>query len=277
MLYYQKSKAKKVISGLIHATLALLLSTEAVANSAGNPAKVMMLGTFHFSSPGKDKVKVKHTNVLTAENQHYLAGLSARIAEQFQPTHVLLECDPKSQAIFEQRFDDYLKGEYELPVNEVYQLGFRIAGASKGAKVICFDERNTPWQAEQLFEDLKGNEVLNAGMQTMYAKMTEDGNQRHANNTLPEILTIMNTESLDKNNKYSYLYTNEIGAFGNFSGADAAASWWHRNFRMYANIQHHAQPGTRVFVIAGQGHTAIMKDLLADDIRREAVDIKAFL
>ena len=40
------------------------------------------------------------------------------------------------------------------------------------------------------------------------------------------------------------------------SGADASASWWQRNFRMYALIQQHAQPGARDIAIGGQGHTA---------------------
>ena len=51
------------------------------------------------------------------------------------------------------------------------------------------------------------------------------------------------------------------------------ASWWHRNFRMYAYIQQHAGPGKRVVAIGGQGHTAILKDLLADDPDRVAADV----
>jgi hypothetical protein len=71
--------------------------------------------------------------------------------------------------------------------------------------------------------------------------------------------------------------TNSAGAGTNFSGADAAASWWHRNFRMYANIQKLATPDTRLIVIGGQGHTAILKDLLKFDSERQAVDIVPFL
>ena len=67
--------------------------------------------------------------------------------------------------------------------------------------------------------------------------------------------------------------TNAVGAGENFSGADAAASWWRRNFRMYANVQHIAQPGTRVIVIGGQGHTAVMKDLLGIDGERVGVEV----
>ena len=60
-------------------------------------------------------------------------------------------------------------------------------------------------------------------------------------------------------------------------GADAAASWWHRNFRMYANIQKAAALGDRVLVVAGQGHTAILKELLAADDQRRARDVREYL
>lgn len=42
---------------------------------------------------------------------------------------------------------------------------------------------------------------------------------------------------------------------------------------MYANIQSVAQPNTRVLVIARQGHTSILKDMLAADSKRLAVDV----
>ncbi len=73
------------------------------------------------------------------------------------------------------------------------------------------------------------------------------------------------------------IVTNPVGDQNNFVGADASASWWHRNFRMYAHVQRYARPGERVLVIGGQGHTAILRQLLADDPDREAVDVRPFL
>ena len=45
-------------------------------------------------------------------------------------------------------------------------------------------------------------------------------------------------------------------------------------FRMYANVQHAAAPGHCVLVIAGQGPAAILKDFLALDSQRKAVQVK---
>jgi len=83
-----------------------------------------------------------------------------------------------------------------------------------------------------------------------------------------------NTAEGDRLNMDLYLATNAIGAGDGYSGADASASWWQRNFRMYANIQKAAQPGERIIAIGGSGHMAILKQLLAIDQRlaEEKVD-----
>ncbi len=46
---------------------------------------------------------------------------------------------------------------------------------------------------------------------------------------------------------------------------------------MYSNVQKTAAPGHRVLVIAGAGHTAILKDLLAIDSKWQAEDVNGYL
>lgn len=62
---------------------------------------------------------------------------------------------------------------------------------------------------------------------------------------------------MDDKNKSLYLMTNGVGVKDNYVGLSATASWWHRNFRMYAIIQQYAKKNQRIFVIGGQGHTAV--------------------
>ena len=67
----------------------------------------------------------------------------------------------------------------------------------------------------------------------------------------------------DQENKNIYLALNSVGAEdGSFYGADSSASWWHRNFRVYAKIQQQAKTNAKVFALAGQGHTAVLKDFV---------------
>jgi hypothetical protein len=75
---------------------------------------------------------------------------------------------------------------------------------------------------------------------------TVDDEKARAGMGLHEVLKRSNDPDRDRLNMDIYLATNSIGAGDGYSGADASASWWQRNFRMFANIQQAAQPGERI-------------------------------
>lgn len=267
-------------------TAALLLALGGVPLAAATPepakvkepepAKVMVMGVFHFANPKRDVVKTEVVDVMSPENQAYLEGLANRLAA-FEPTEVLIECDPDEQQAYDETFQRYQSGEFELSVNENHQIGFRVAKSAGLPSVVCFDERTIGWQAGPLFDYMKEHDpAAQAAMDQAIESLTATMQRQQATLTLAELLLLNNTEDQDRVNKDLYLMTNAVGAGENFVGADAAASWWHRNFRMYANVQKVAVPGHRVLVIAGQGHTAILKELLAIDRARIAEDVTPF-
>ncbi len=252
----------------------LLTLLFAITAHAAEPAQVMLIGTFHFSNPGLDTVKVDDVDVLDEVSQQYLQQFAERLAE-FKPTRVLLEYNPANEELINQRYTDYLTGTYELGTNEIYQLGFRIARQSGLQTVQSFDHRELEWQAEAMYEYAKLHD--SPEMKTfkeIIERVTKQEAQARANKDLRGLLKRSNDDEQDRLNMDLYLATNAIGAGDGYSGADASASWWQRNFRMYANIQKLAQPGERIIAIGGSGHMAILKQLLAIDQRlaEEKVD-----
>ena len=248
------------------------------AQDAATQAEVMMIGTFHFSTPGKDMVKVKHLDVMGEQSQAYLEELTARIAAEFRPTVVLLEYGPQHDALVQERYKNYLDGTYSMSVNEIYQMGFRIAKAAGNVPIASFDEQEIEWEAERLFETMPSTapEIATA-MDKKYAELGAKSTEDHATKNLQELLVQANDPEVDRANRDLYLMTNSVSTDGEYEGALAASSWWHRNFRMYAKLQAHAKPGARVLVIAGQGHTAILKGFLATDSRINGVDVGPIL
>jgi hypothetical protein len=100
----------------------------------------------------------------------------------------------------------------------------------------------------------------------MIATVSAREESNHRTMSLKQILAKSNSPREDLHNKGFYMALNDVAAStGLFHGADASANWWHRNLRMYALVQMHAQPGERVLVIAGSGHTAILRDFLRAD------------
>jgi len=263
----------------VHSSKTVLFLLSFVFSSClkAEEAQVIMFGVFHFANPGLDEIKTDQINVMSDENQQYLEDLTDRLAE-FQATHVLLECSLQRSEELNDQYNDYLANAFELSSNETFQLGFRIARKAGLERVHCYDERDIGWDADNLFEYIATQEpATQAKMDTAIAEFTNRTTEDHRTKSLGQLLLQTNSEEEDMLNKSFYLMTNSAGAGTNFYGADAAASWWHRNFRMYANIQKLAMPDTRSIVIGGQGHTAILKDLLQIDDERQAVDIVPFL
>ena len=252
-------------------------STPAPEPEPAAPAEVMLLGMFHFANPGKDMVKSRVIDVMAAESQAWLDAFAQRLSE-FRPTDVLVECNPADQGKYQQQFKDYVAGAFELPTNENYQVGFRVAKLAGLTGVTCFDENKVGWKAQPMFEYMEKNEpALKQQIEATFKSIGEQMDKEQATLSLPQLLALSNDPARDALNKSIYLRTNAVDAGGSFVGADAAASWWHRNFRMYANIQKAAARGHRVLVVAGQGHTAVLKDLLAADDQRSARDVHPYL
>ncbi|MET0328799.1 MAG: DUF5694 domain-containing protein [Luteimonas sp.] len=240
------------------------------------PGQVMMLGVFHFANPGRDVVKSEVMDVTTAGNQAYLEGLAKRLAT-FRPTDVLVECLPSAQGRQDEAYAAWRAGA-ALGVNETQQIGFRVAQQAGLEGVTCFDEGDVHWNGKPLFDHLAAHAPeRKAQLDAMFAAISARTTQEQTTRSLPALLRLTNDPERDRENKDFYIGTNAVDAGAGFIGADASASWWHRNFRMYANVQKAAAPGRRVLVMAGYGHTAILKDLLAIDGQREAVDVVPYL
>jgi hypothetical protein len=176
------------------------------------------------------------------------------------------------------QLDAYRAGRGKLGTNENDQIGLRVAKACGVEKLYGFDENEIQWRAEPLFKYLeKSAPDRLAAVNADVALLQKAEAAAHRNLSLGELLIRANDPEQERLNKDLYLLTNAAGAGLGFEGADASASWWHRNFRMYANIQRYATAGERVLVVAGQGHAAILRDLLAIDRRILARDVREYL
>lgn len=237
---------------------------------------VMLVGTFHFANPRKDLVKNSVVDVMSKASQDYLEELTQRISK-YSPTSLLLEYDPKEEQKVNDRYNQYRMGEYQLSTDEVEQLGFRIAQSIGLGRLHSFDERNTPWKSQKLFEQLKQTPELEMRFNEAISQLTNEEYTAHSALTLQDLLKRYNSPEMEYRNKSLYIMTNSVGVDEDFAGADASASWWHRNFRMLARIQKFAQPGERVLVIGGQGHIAVIRDLLSLDPNLRIEEITPYL
>ncbi len=245
---------------------------------AAEPAPVLLLGSFHFDNPGLDAVKFQAIDVLQPAPQRYLQGLAQRLAD-FKPTRVMLEYPESADEAVNQRYRNHLAGRHSLGLNEVEQIGFRVAQRAGLARVHSVDEQVPSDAYEALFANLpKRDPRLWAGLMAKVQELSARMQQAHSSQSLGQLLREANSPEADRENKSLYMRFNSAGAAQReYLGADSAAAWWQRNLRMYARIQAQAQPGERVLVIAGSGHTAILRDLLRSDAERVEEPVQQYL
>ena len=246
-----------------------------ISTEAKDLPEVMLMGAFHFNNPGMDIVKTEQINVMEPKNQKYLQKLTKKISK-FKPNMVLLEFDPKNTDIMNQKYQDYLNGEFKLPSNEVYQIGFRVAKLSGVKRIESLDVRGIPWEAEELYEYLaKNDKKTQMAKQGIIEELTKKTSLEHKTLSLRQLLKNNNNTTEDNNNKNLYLFTNFVGVKeGHYFGANATASWWHRNFAIYAKIQYFSKTHDKIFALAGQGHTAILKDFLKTDNQIKRIKLR---
>ncbi len=69
-----------------------------------------------------------------------------------------------------------------------------------------------------------------------------------------------------------------VGTENNFEGADEAAKYYHRNLRMYSNLNRIPKDSTdRIFLIMGGSHTAFFNDFMRRSPKYELVDVFEYL
>ncbi len=104
----------------------------------GRPdARIMLLGMFHFQDRGLDWYKPQiDFDVFSEERQGEIADVVELLAA-FQATKIAVERTQDQQHEIDLDYLEHLRGEYRLPADEVYQLGFRLAKRLGHDRVWC--------------------------------------------------------------------------------------------------------------------------------------------
>jgi hypothetical protein len=226
---------------------------------------VLVLGSYHMSNPGADRFNLESDDVLSSRRQAEIEDVVERLAA-FRPTVVALE-SPWGDSTNAVDYQAWLAGEHELRRKEEEQIGFRLAKHAGLETVYPVDARMglpdslllatmelDPSLGRHLAEIEPYGEAAMALMAEMLSELT-----------IGEFLWEMNSpEGLAANHTTYFRFFLPIVAETSYGGADYVAVWYRRNLRIAANIGRIAEPGDRMFLIIGQGHAPILRQVLTD-------------
>lgn len=249
------------------------LVSAAEAPPAG-PAKVMVVGTYHFENPGADLHNVAATDVMTpgrqAELQSVMFGLAA-----FEPTRVAVEwpADAATTA-----YAGYVAGTTPPRANEVVQLGFRLARAFGHDTVLGLDV-----PGDFPFEDVQAWAQANGKAAELDALLAEVGGivdaitARQETQSIGQVLRAMNTPEANASARDFYAAMLRFGAGAQQPGVALVAAWERRNLAICANLLQALAPGDRVVVFYGQGHAYLLQRCIEESPGVELVQANDYL
>ncbi len=251
-----------------------LASAQTQAEKARIP--IMVVGIAHFTA--KNDVYNSHFRDLRSrDSQRQIVGIVRRLAA-FHPTKVLIE-EPYGDSKYEKQYREYLRGAFVLGSNEIYQIDFRLAAASKNPAVYPIDARGFPfgYDGVQRFASAHGQQgILAAAAAEIHPLIARSGALERSGKLL-DLLRYINTPAAIDASAAAYTYLDRIGAGKTQPGADLVSYWYSRNLHIFANIRQSVRPGDRVVVVMGQGHAYMLRELIAISPDMQFVDPETYL
>ena len=243
------------------------------------PYTLLIVGTFHFKDAGRDDYKPEFdVDVLSPERQRELEELLELLAA-YQPTKVAIEQLPSEQGSLDQEYAAFRSGTLELPANEIYQLGFRLADRVGHERLYAVDAKRRfyePWVDPDEWAKEHGQmDRLDLGLTALYTRWYRYRDWLKTQMTLREYLLYLNEPASTLRSHGRYLIDNfEVGDQDEFPGVDSKTAWYNRNLKIFANLQRIAdREGDRLLLIIGHGHVAILRHAAQASPQFELIEV----
>ncbi len=244
---------------------------------------LLLLGCFHFKNPGLDEFVPEHDfNAKSPERQEEIGEVVEHLA-QFEPTKVAVERRREDQEEVDEDFRHYLAGEWELPNNEAYQIGFRLAEKMGHDRVFAIDATGDfyePLEKVKEFASEHGQDQLLEGpLLTKFMELMKCHDEMKKERSLREHLRHLNSEDFRKLSHGVYLTERfEVGLEDEYPGVDFVTEWYRRNMKIFANLQRNTETvDDRIVVVYGAGHLALLHHLATYCPKYEVVETNDYL
>jgi Family of unknown function (DUF5694) len=225
--------------------------------------ELLVLGTFHFDNPGQDIANTQVDDVLEAKRQAEIALILDGLA-RFKPSKIAVESQRRQPGSnFSEKYPEFRAGKMGPSANEVVQLGFALAKRLGHQNVYSVDVSGEfPFEAVMAFAQRTGQgEKLGSRIAAIQSWTADIGNQLKSK-TLAAVLREFNEPAAVAQGNAFYLDMLQYGAVDEQPGAELVSRWYERNVRICARIVQSAQPGDRILVVYGSGHSYLLRHCL---------------
>ncbi|MBH0164902.1 hypothetical protein IHV12_08230 [Fictibacillus sp. 7GRE50] len=223
---------------------------------------IMIVGTFHMRYT-PDLQRMDFDDLLADSRQQEIHKVVKKL-KKFKPSKVALEVVKSEEDKLNHEFHQYREGELKLEVDEVHQLGFRIASDLHHEKVHAVDwmdtignrglgqvfewaEKNQPEYFRYINENYRSNHELSIGKKSVY-----------------DIIRSQNHESFIEKQHEMYMAIARIGSNEEYIGIDWIRWWYQRNLILYYNLTQITSTSDRTLLIIGAAHVHLVTQFLKE-------------
>ena len=197
--------------------------------------------------------------------------------EKFKPTKIAVEMVPEDSEYYNEKYSQYKLGTYQLQMNEIFQVGFRL-----GVKLEHSQIYPTDWMgdAEMGYGEVESwakenqPELLNEIYEGLEFPVPVLSDEKSVIDYYKEL----NTPALV--NKLHKVYVNiaRIGDINNYVGMNWLSWWYKRNLIMFANLTRLIDSADeRILFIVGGSHTSIVTKFIEESEICEVVQPLKYL
>lgn len=250
---------------LMRPLMPLLLGLAGAAAGAQAPVQVMVLGTYHFGNPGLDLSNAQADDVLAPRRQAELEAVADALAG-FAPTRIAVEMKADAEPrLAVPAYREHLAGRRAGQRNEIDQIAFRLARRLGHADVFGIDAAGSfPFEPLQKWAEANGRGTeLKASIAAVGARTHElEALQRER--SIGQLLRWLNEPPRIEADHQWYVQALRLGQGAAQPGAELLAAWTARNLQICARLVQLAQPGDRILVVYGSGHSALLRRCVSD-------------
>ncbi|WP_153238916.1 DUF5694 domain-containing protein [Fictibacillus phosphorivorans] len=224
--------------------------------------QIMVVGTFHMRYT-PDLHRMEFEDLLAESRQQEILKVVEKL-KKFKPLKVALEVVKSEENKLNQEFNQYKEGQLDLAIDEVHQLGFRIASDLQHEKVHAVDwmdtvgnrgmgqvfewaEKNQPEFFRYINDTYRSNQELSIGQKSIY-----------------EIIRSQNQKSYIEKQHEMYLAIARIGSSEEYIGIDWMRWWYQRNLILYYNLAKITSRSDRTLLIIGAAHVHLVIQFLKE-------------
>lgn len=235
-------------------------------NPLKEKAQILILGTFHMR-----EVEGLDTERRVKEIKEVVSKI-----KQFHPTKIAVEMEPKDSKRCNAQLKSYQDGSFTLPMNEIYQLGFRLAKELGHVRVYPTDwmgHSETSIGDIQHYAEQHQSEVW----KEMLAEMGEVP-ALTAEQSILDYHKVLNQPQLLEAVHKVHVNMARIGTIDQYVGVDWLSWWYKRNLIMFSNLANLIESkDERILMIVGIGHSAILTHLIEESEVFDVVDPFVYL